>query len=179
MMASGLFGGKSGLKMTDEVVYTGAVSATGSIVSSTKGRVRGGFIRSVDSAGSVVLSDGWDSSGDEIATFYTPANADGYEFTIPGLGAPFSSGVYASLTNVSGVTVYYAKDGRVASVQRHTRLAGTLPAVTSSIRAYYNSAVVGATLPSLAVGVNADVDIQGTLAGDLPALAASLSATTS
>lgn len=56
-------------------------------------------------AGSIVLKDG-DSSGDPKITFYTPSSIDDNLINIPG-GLVMTKACYATMTNVSGLTVMF------------------------------------------------------------------------
>jgi hypothetical protein len=57
------------------------------------------------SAGSVVLRDG-DGDGDIKVTINLSATVTNHEITFPG-GINFGSGIYATLTTVTGVTGVY------------------------------------------------------------------------
>lgn len=57
-------------------------------------------------AGTVVLKDGG-SSGTALITINTPGGGVGMDVSIPAGGIVFGTDVYADLTNVDGVTVFY------------------------------------------------------------------------
>ena len=60
-------------------------------------------------AGTVVLYDGSNSSGNPIGTISTPtaANQGTYYILLPGEGIKVSTGVYATITNVDSVMLVY------------------------------------------------------------------------
>lgn len=60
-------------------------------------------------AGTVVLYDGTNSSGDPIGTISTPtaANQGTYYLLLPGEGILVKTGVYAAITNVDSAMLIY------------------------------------------------------------------------
>lgn len=69
-------------------------------------RVRGIYYSGGSNVGAITVKDGG-SSGSTIAVFVTPASGYG-NITFPGDGILCSSNVYAALTNVEAVTVFYS-----------------------------------------------------------------------
>lgn len=69
-------------------------------------RVKGLVITTNGSLGSVVLKDGGSGGSDKL-TINTGGDAGVQNIVIPGEGVRFSTDVYAALTNVSGLTVFY------------------------------------------------------------------------
>ncbi len=86
------------------------VSAAANTASATfvaaPARVKGLVITTNGSLGSVVLKDGG-ASGNTKMTINTGGDAGVQNVVIPGEGVRFSTDVYAALTNVSGLTVFY------------------------------------------------------------------------
>ena len=83
-------------------------NATGSIVGFST-RVKGFSICATASqAGTLVLKDGG-SGGTTLLEVDIPSNSNPNSFytLIPGEGIRFSTSVYATLTNIASVTVYY------------------------------------------------------------------------
>jgi hypothetical protein len=86
-------------------VLSAVATASGSMISG-RTRLKGFVLTSSASAGSVVFRDG-SASGTVLLTLNTPASAGFHDIVIPGEGVLFSSGVYAVLTNVTSVTIFY------------------------------------------------------------------------
>lgn len=73
-----------------------------------RARVRGVYIVPSGTAGSVVLKDGG-SSGTTIATFNTVASATQPTYILlPGEGMLFSTNIYATITSIGSVTLFYS-----------------------------------------------------------------------
>ncbi len=84
------------------------LNASGSVFSQPT-RVKGFSICATASqAGTLLLKDGG-SSGTTLLEVDIPSNANPNSFytLIPGEGIRFSTNVYATLTNIASVTVYY------------------------------------------------------------------------
>lgn len=58
-------------------------------------------------AGTVTLKDGG-SGGDTLLVIHTPGQGSGEDVDIPGGGIIFTTDLYVELSNVDGVTVFYA-----------------------------------------------------------------------
>lgn len=86
-------------------VKSASVAATGSVVG-YRTRVKGLLITPSATAGSVVLKDGGSGGSTEI-TVTTAANAAPFNVVIPGDGVLFETDVYATLTSVAALTVFY------------------------------------------------------------------------
>lgn len=86
-------------------VKAGTVTSSGSVVGA-RNRVKGLYLVAGANAGSIVLKDGG-SSGTVRLDIATPAGADDIYVFIPGDGILFETNVYAALTNVTSVTVFY------------------------------------------------------------------------
>ena len=86
-------------------VKAARVGATGTAVNH-RTRVKGYSIAHTASAGSIVLRDGG-GSGATLLNIDTPAVAGSMYLEIPGEGILFETDVHATLTNVTGLTVYY------------------------------------------------------------------------
>jgi len=72
------------------------------------GRIKGFYIQDAASAGSLVLKDGG-SGGTTVLQIDTPGDANGHQdMTLPGDGIRCETDIYATLTNVTAVTVFYA-----------------------------------------------------------------------
>lgn len=69
-------------------------------------RVKGVVITSTAIAGSVVLKDGG-SGGTALLTVNTPAVASFHDMFIPGEGIVFGTDVYADISDVSSITIFY------------------------------------------------------------------------
>lgn len=86
------------------------VSAASNTASATfvagPARVKGLVITTNGSLGSVICKDGG-SSGTEKLTINTGGDAGVQNVWIPGEGIRFSTNVYAALTNVTALTVFY------------------------------------------------------------------------
>lgn len=73
-----------------------------------RARVRGLYIIPAGTAGSIVLKDGG-SSGTTVATFNTVASAtQPIYILLPGEGLLFSTNIYATITSIGSVTLFYA-----------------------------------------------------------------------
>jgi hypothetical protein len=72
-------------------------------------RIKAIYGTSALAAGTVVLYDGSDNTGNPIGTISTPtaANAGTYYLLIPGEGIVVRNGIYAAITNVDSVMVIY------------------------------------------------------------------------
>ena len=84
------------------------LNATGSVVDQPT-RVKGFSICATASlAGTLVLKDGG-SGGTTLLEVDIPANSNPNSFytLVPGEGVRFTTNVYATLTNIASVTVYY------------------------------------------------------------------------
>lgn len=86
-------------------VKASTVTATGSVYSQ-RTRVKAITITTTGVAGSVVLKDGG-ASGTALITLNTPAQAEMFNILLPGEGVLFSTGVHATLADVTSVTVFY------------------------------------------------------------------------
>ena len=81
--------------------------ASSGVVSAGRGRVMKVYIVGAASAGSVVIKDGG-ASGTTLLTINTPAGATlTQDVSIPGDGILCATSIYATLTNVTAVTVFY------------------------------------------------------------------------
>lgn len=89
-----------------EDVVSAAVTATGTVVASAAGRLRGLYIRTTGTEGTAVFRDGG-ASGTIILTLNTPAAEGHMNIDVPGGGIAFSTDLHATLTNVDGVTAFY------------------------------------------------------------------------
>lgn len=87
------------------VVRAAALTASDTAVA-TPARVRGLHIAEGANNGSVTLRDGG-SGGTVVATIHTGSASQGTPVVVPGGGLKFGADVYAELSNVSGVTVFY------------------------------------------------------------------------
>ena len=85
-------------------VKSATVTSTGSVYAG-RTRVKSLVLTATATAGSIVLTDG--SGGDTLLTINTPAAADLHNILLPGEGILFRSSVYATLINVSAVTVVH------------------------------------------------------------------------
>ena len=90
-----------------ENISSASVTATGTVIATGPGRVRSLDMRCTGIAGSLVLKDGG-SGGTTILTLYTSASVDKAFYDIPAGGIQFNTDLYATLTNVDGLTVFYA-----------------------------------------------------------------------
>ncbi len=93
-------------KMADEVFSANAV-ADGEIYGSAA-RIRGLYVRSTATEGTIVLKDGG-AGGTVVLTINTPATEEGFNVSIPGAGISCATDIYADLTTDDGVTVFYSK----------------------------------------------------------------------
>lgn len=91
------------MQQTDVLAAT--VTATGSVVTGRQ-RVKGVYLISGASAGSVVLRNGGASGATQLE-LATPAGVTEIYVPIPDQGVLFQNGVHATLTNVSSLTVFY------------------------------------------------------------------------
>jgi len=86
------------------------VSAASNTASATfvaaPARVKGLVITTTGTVGSVVLKDGG-SGGTDKLTINTGGDAGVQNIVIPGEGVRFTTDVYAALTNVTALTVFY------------------------------------------------------------------------
>lgn len=85
------------------------LNASGSVYA-TRTRVKGFSICATASvAGTLLLKDGG-SSGTTLIEIDIPSNSNPNSFyvNIPGEGVLFETDVYASLTNIASVTIFYA-----------------------------------------------------------------------
>jgi hypothetical protein len=80
-------------------------TSTGELVA-YRTRVKSIVVTSSGTAGSVVLKDGG-SGGETKVTILTPAAAGIENVLLPGEGLLFRTDVHLTLTNASGVTVFY------------------------------------------------------------------------
>lgn len=84
-----------------------AANATGTGTMVTfRTRVKGYSIAHTAVAGSITLRDGG-GSGTTRLVIDTPAVAGSMHLEIPGEGILFETDVHATLTNVTGLTIYY------------------------------------------------------------------------
>ena len=89
-------------------VKSAHLNASGSVVGFAT-RVKGFSIcATASTAGTMILKDGG-SSGTNLLEVDIPSNSNPNSFytLIPGEGIKFSTNVYATLTGISSVTVYY------------------------------------------------------------------------
>ena len=68
--------------------------------------LRGLYVRSAGTAGTVVLKDGG-ASGTTLLTINTPAAVGGQYIEIPGGGMEFTTDMYAVLTTADACTAFY------------------------------------------------------------------------
>ena len=94
--------------MSAETQYLPSNHASSGQVHDGPGWVKHFHLVSSGTAGTIVFKDGG-SSGDVVATYDTPAVAEGDEVNIPGAGLRFEDSIYMELTNADGVTVHYRK----------------------------------------------------------------------
>lgn len=81
------------------------VATSNAAIVATPARIKGYSYVATSGAGSFVLKDGG-ASGTTLISIATPAS--GYQsFTLPGDGVLFSTNVYANLTNITSLTVFY------------------------------------------------------------------------
>jgi len=94
------------VKVSQPLTSTGAFQDQSS-VNIGRVRVKGVYIVSGASAGSVVITDG--NGGATLATINTPtaANAGNTYLLLPGEGVLARTGVYGTVTNVASATVIY------------------------------------------------------------------------
>jgi hypothetical protein len=92
-----------------EPIKSAAATATGTLVATQAGRLRGVYVRSAGTAGTAVFKDGG-STGTTILTINTPAAVGGVYHDIPGGGIAFATDLHVTLTTADGVTAYYAED---------------------------------------------------------------------
>ena len=86
-----------------------AISLAASGAATTaRARVRGLVVEPGSSTGSVIVKDGG-SSGTTLIEVDIPSNSNPNSFytLVPGEGVLFSTNVYATLTGIASVTVYY------------------------------------------------------------------------
>lgn len=86
-------------------VKSASTTSTASLVAA-RTRVKGIVVTSTTTGGTVVLTDG-SAGGTTKLTINTPAVAGIHNVLIPGEGVLFEAGVYATLTDVGAVTVFY------------------------------------------------------------------------
>lgn len=91
--------------MQQSDVLAATVTATGNVVGSRQ-RVKGVYLIAGASAGSVVLRTGG-AAGTTRLDLATPAGVDEIYIPIPDQGILFETGVHATLTNVTSLTVFY------------------------------------------------------------------------
>ena len=89
-----------------EDVVAAAATATGTLVASAAGRLRGLYVRTTGTEGTAVFKDGG-SGGSTILTLNTPAVEGHMNIEVPGGGIVFSTDLHVTLTNVDGVTAFY------------------------------------------------------------------------
>jgi len=90
-----------------EIVESAQANATGTLVNARPTRVRGVHLESTGTAGSAVFRDGGGGGATKIV-FDTPASAGMIYIPVPGGGVKFDTDVHVTLTNVDGVTIFYA-----------------------------------------------------------------------
>ena len=86
-------------------ILTANLTASG-VVSGQRNRIRGLVCTPGATAGSVVLSDG--QGGLVKINITTIVNGGTFDVEIPGEGVLCLNGIYATLTNVQSVTVFYS-----------------------------------------------------------------------
>lgn len=83
-----------------------AATATATLVSGPC-ELRGLYVRSAGTAGTIVLKDGG-ASGTTKLTINTPAAVGGIYIPVPGAGIKFDTDLHATLTTADGVTAFYS-----------------------------------------------------------------------
>lgn len=86
-------------------VKSNVATANNTVVASPA-RIRSIYYTANASAGSIVLKDGG-SGGTTVINIATPASGYG-NIMLPGDGVLCSTNVYANLTNIASVTIFYA-----------------------------------------------------------------------
>jgi len=86
-------------------ILTANLTASG-VVSNQRNRIRGLICTPSATAGSVVLSDG--NGGLVKISVSTITNGSTFDVEIPGEGVLCLNGIYATLTNITSVTVFYS-----------------------------------------------------------------------
>jgi len=87
-------------------IKTTRLSASGSVIA-TRARCAGVYYVGAATAGTIQLRDGG-ASGSVLTTIDTPASATATEMiNFPGRGVVHETDIYATLTNVGFVTVFY------------------------------------------------------------------------
>lgn len=92
--------------MTMQTDVLSATATSDDTLVSQPTRIKGITVTTSATAGSVVLKDGG-SSGSARITVNTPAVAGLHNVLLPGEGVRFYTDVYADVTNVASVTVFY------------------------------------------------------------------------
>ena len=94
--------------MRPDIIRAADLAATGNLVASGTGRLLGLYIRTTAVAGTAVFNDTAGGGGTEMFTLNTPAVVGDQYIPIPGEGFAFISGLHVTLTDVDGVTAFYA-----------------------------------------------------------------------
>jgi hypothetical protein len=96
--------------MRSDIIRAADVVSTGNLVASGAGRLRGLYVRTTGTEGTVVFNGTAGGSGAEMFTLNTPA-VEGHQYIgLPGDGIPFAAGMHVTLSNVDGVTAFYAAE---------------------------------------------------------------------
>jgi hypothetical protein len=85
-------------------VKSASVTASGELAKACN--LRGLYVRSAGTAGTVVLKDGG-ASGTTLLTINTPAAVGAHYIDIPGGGIEFATDMYAVLTTADACTAFY------------------------------------------------------------------------
>jgi hypothetical protein len=95
------------VKASKELATTGAFRNTADTANLGRVRIKGLHIVPGATAGSISITDG--NGGPVLLAISTPAvaNAGAYPILLPGEGILAETGPYATLTTVTGVTLFY------------------------------------------------------------------------
>lgn len=96
------------VKATKSLTATGVFKTQANADCAFRTRIKGIYYTNGATAGSVVITDG--QGGATLLSLDTPAaaNADGLYMLIPDQGILAENGLYATLTNVASVVLFYA-----------------------------------------------------------------------
>ena len=96
------------VKVTKPLTTTGVFKTQSDADCTFRTRIKGIYVVSGASAGSVVITDG--ASGATLLTVNTPtaANAGSFYMLVPDQGVLAETGLYGTVTNVASVMLYYA-----------------------------------------------------------------------
>ena len=98
---------QSDVKVTKPLTATGAFKTQTDADINFRSRVKGIYIQSGASAGTVVVSDG--AGGSVLFTINTPtaANSGNLYIPVPDQGVLAENGLYGTVTNTASITIFY------------------------------------------------------------------------